>query len=430
MPATKTKSSKTTEPKTSKDKRKTPAKPGTVDLADMPIEIKKITDLQRAEYNPRTITVEELNGLEASFKKFGYIEPIVWNKQTGRIVGGHQRLKVLEKQGVEEVRVVVVDLSEEDEKTCNVTLNNPHAQGSFTPELQDLLVELRDVPEFEDLRLEDLVVEVVPPEDSEEKKEENSKEESKTESNIVIPEESVSREGDLWILGNHKLLCGDATIGAQVDRLFLGEFPGLIFADPPHDWGPKNLYKVFNNRTKDTHIFLMHSDRAIREYLRESPFVFQQFFILNLCFSLPQGSNKLGTLGPYKRHVLVCHEKTGKPTKFKNLHDSFASIISVKVRGNLREERFHPHQKSLDDLLGFISHYTEKRDVVYDPFSGAGTILLACEKLVLSCYAVEKEPKYCDTIVARWEHYTSEQATHEKTGKTFLETKEERSKEV
>ena len=177
MPATKTKS--TPSKAKPKPKSKQPQKQVTINIADMPTELKKITDLQRAEYNPRTITVAELNGLEASFKKFGYLEPIVWNKQTKRIVGGHQRLKVLEKHGVEKVRVVVVDLSEEDEKTCNVTLNNPHAQGSFTPELQDLLVELRDVPEFEELRLEPLEVKLSKPEKPKSKEKKKKEKEEK-----------------------------------------------------------------------------------------------------------------------------------------------------------------------------------------------------------------------------------------------------------
>lgn len=107
---------------------------------------KKLSDLNPAEYNPREIDEESYAGLGASISEFGLVEPIVYNVQTGNIVGGHQRFYYLQENGVKETDVVEVDLSLEKEKALNVTLNNPHIAGKYvSPKLQDLLFNFRDV---------------------------------------------------------------------------------------------------------------------------------------------------------------------------------------------------------------------------------------------------------------------------------------------
>jgi len=127
----------------------------------MQIETKALADLIPADYNPRVISDQALAGLEASIKRFGLVEPVVWNRQTGRVVGGHQRLKVLAKQGITETEVIVVDLPESEEKALNVTLNNPHIAGTFTPELQTMLdeikIEIGDL-DFGNLKLDELYI--------------------------------------------------------------------------------------------------------------------------------------------------------------------------------------------------------------------------------------------------------------------------------
>ena len=96
----------------------------TEELKEWPIERKKLSDLKPASYNPRVISVSAKTGLSASLEKFGIVQPIVWNKRTGNIVGGHQRCKVLIESSVEETDVVVVDLSDEEEIALNIALNN------------------------------------------------------------------------------------------------------------------------------------------------------------------------------------------------------------------------------------------------------------------------------------------------------------------
>lgn len=112
----------------------------------MDIQTKKLEDLKPSEYNPRKITKKELERLKASIKEYGYIEPIIWNKRTGRVVGGHQRLKVLQELGHKETQVVVIDVDEKKEKTLNIALNKISGEFDF-PKLKDLIVEI-DTGEF------------------------------------------------------------------------------------------------------------------------------------------------------------------------------------------------------------------------------------------------------------------------------------------
>lgn len=123
----------------------------------------KLSELEPAGYNPRSISPEAMAGLDASLRRFGMVQPIVWNKTTGRIVGGHQRHRALMDAGETEAHVVVVQLDDAEEKALNVALNNPHISGEFTDELQQLLQEIAegDPLGFSELRLDELYSEAV-----------------------------------------------------------------------------------------------------------------------------------------------------------------------------------------------------------------------------------------------------------------------------
>ena len=123
------------------------------------MERKKLTEMTPAEYNPREIRAEALTGLGGSIEKFGVIVPIVWNKRSGKIVGGHQRYKVLQEKGVEETDVVVVDLDDNEEVALNITLNNPATRGTFTKSVVRLLEQSKQTmaDEFQKIGLDDML---------------------------------------------------------------------------------------------------------------------------------------------------------------------------------------------------------------------------------------------------------------------------------
>lgn len=123
------------------------------------MERKRLADLQPADYNPREIRPEALAGLQGSIDRFGVLVPIVWNRRSGRVVGGHQRLKVLTAKGVEETDVVVVDLDDNEEVALNITLNNPATRGTFTRSVVRLLeqTERTMADEFQKVGLGDML---------------------------------------------------------------------------------------------------------------------------------------------------------------------------------------------------------------------------------------------------------------------------------
>lgn len=199
---------------------------------------KKLSELKPAPYNPR-IDLQpgdaEYEKLKRSVKEFGLVETVVWNEATGYVVGGHQRLKVLQDLGYNEIPVSVVSLSDEKEKALNVALNKISGDWDM-PLLKDLLLEL-DTGEFDvtlsgfDLEeIEDLMTQVFIEEDSEEPHEDNF------DVDEVLKEPStVSSFGDVWQLGEHRLIVGDSTKEDDIFRLMNQDEANMIFTDPPYN---------------------------------------------------------------------------------------------------------------------------------------------------------------------------------------------------
>jgi len=129
------------------------------------LEEKAIEELVPAEWNPRSISSEALDGLEKSIDRFGLVQPIIWNKRTQRVVGGHQRLRVLQRKGAVTAEVVVVDFSEDEEKALCVALNNEKLQGDWTSTLKDLLGSISNQSLLDGLRTDGLLAALDPKKD-------------------------------------------------------------------------------------------------------------------------------------------------------------------------------------------------------------------------------------------------------------------------
>ena len=191
----------------------------------------RLSELNPATYNPRQISDSALAGLSNSLKRFGCVEPIIINVRGGKntIVGGHQRHKALLAMhgGDYECACVVVDLGEADEKLLNLSLNNPEIQGDFIDNLSEYIERLRgeiSEQDYLDLQIDKLAGEI------EEEKTGNIQDDDIPDS----PKEVVTRLGDLWVLGEHRLLCGDSTKKDDVDKLMNGEKASLFATDPPY----------------------------------------------------------------------------------------------------------------------------------------------------------------------------------------------------
>lgn len=174
----------------------------------MRIEKKNITDLIPADYNPRKDLRpgdKEYEKLKRSIHEFGYVDPLIWNQQTGRLIGGHQRLKVLKDMGIEDVDVVIVDMNEEKEKALNVALNK--ISGDWDKDKLMLLIT--------DLQGEDFDVSLTgfDPEELDDLFKDDLKDDVKDDNFDVdkeLKKPTMTKPGDLWQLGEHRLLCGIA----------------------------------------------------------------------------------------------------------------------------------------------------------------------------------------------------------------------------
>lgn len=199
----------------------------------MKIEKKPTADLLPAEYNPRKDLQQgdaEYEKLKRSLEQFGYVEPVIWNKTTGRVVGGHQRLKVLMDLGYTDVDCVVVELTEENEKALNIALNK--ISGEWDKEKLALLIaDLQgadfdvSLTGFEPAELDDLF--------------KDSMKDGIHEDNFDVAAElenpAITKQGDVWTLGRHRLVCGDSTKSETFDLLMCGRKANLVITDPPYN---------------------------------------------------------------------------------------------------------------------------------------------------------------------------------------------------
>jgi DNA modification methylase len=185
----------------------------------------RMADLKPAPYNPRRIDRHAMDGLARSMARFGNVQPIIWNRRSGYVVGGHQRLKVLKARKVITTDVIAVDLDETDERALNVTLNNPHIGGEFTDDLQTLLAQLHDddAALFSELRLDALLSDVkeLP---------------GLVDPDVVpaLPTTPATKPGDIYTLGRHRLICGDCRDPDVLRRLFGDERMHLAITSPPY----------------------------------------------------------------------------------------------------------------------------------------------------------------------------------------------------
>ena len=201
---------------------------------EMKMEKRMLSELRPAEYNPRkALTPEdkEYQDIKRSIEKFGYVDPIIINSD-GTVIGGHQRLTVLTDMGYETADVVVVDLDKDDEKALNIALNKITGEWDEI-KLKDLLLDL-DLNEydlantgFSAVEIEDLCVRL-------EQDVEAEDDEFDLEEELDKIEEPITQRGDVWILGNHRLMCGDSTDPKDVATLLAGDEADLVITDPPY----------------------------------------------------------------------------------------------------------------------------------------------------------------------------------------------------
>ncbi len=418
------------------------------------MEIQKISvdKLLPAKYNPRKDLQPgdpEFEKLKRSVEEFGYVEPIIWNKSTGNVVGGHQRLKVLKYLGYADVDCVVLEMNEQKEKALNIALNKISGDWDI-PLLTSLLKDLNnggfdatltgfDVSEMSDLFDDQSeIIEDSPP--------------------AAAPEgvQPYTKPGDRWLLGNHVLYCGDSTKKEDVSTLMEGRKADLCITDPPYnvayessngltiqnDNMPEEKFLQFlkdafgcmhNVMKSGAPFYIWHAETAagaFRTATNISLGKIRQMLIWNKnAFTMGhqdyQWKHEACIYGwtegashyfiDKRTEATVIEDKRIDINKLKKeemrelLRDIFADKISTTVIDENKpvHNAEHPTMKPLKLLARLVKNSSRSGDIVIDTFGGSGSTLITCQQLGRICYTMELDPKYADVIVKRWLKFTN-----------------------
>jgi DNA modification methylase len=429
---------------------------------DIKIEMWPIDQLIPKVNNPRTHSREQVANIAASIREFGWTNPILVGADND-IIAGHARVLAARKLGMEEVPVIVLRHLSPAQRRALVIADNQLAIAGAGWDEEMLRIELAilhegdynlDLVGFADVELARLL-------------EHQDASPGLTDEDAVpdVPEEPVSRVGDLFILGNHRLICGDCTQLDVVARLLGDAKPFLLITDPPYgisldsEWrdraglngcGPAEA-SYMKHRTEghtettisgDTRAdwseaFALVSSLEVAYVWHASVFTREVLDgLLRIGFLYPQQIiwNK-GRTVLTRTHYWYQHEPCayvrkvnapwyGKAGENSTIWDSPSPKF---IMGGSGEQKWdHPTQKPMVLMTKPILNHTLPGEAVYDCFLGSGTTLIAAEQTGRVCYGVELDPKYIDVIVRRWQQYTGKRAVLDGDGRTFDEIATER----
>lgn len=382
----------------------------------MIIEKKNTADLLPADYNPRKELKPgdaEYEKLKRSIEQFGYVEPVIWNKTTGRVVGGHQRLKVLMDMGMTKVDCVVVEMDEDKEKALNIALNK--ISGDWDKDKLALLIaDLQgadfdvSLTGFEPAEIDDLFKDTL----------KDGVKDDDFDVGAELEKPTMTKHGDIWTLGRHRLICGDSTKAETYDLLMGSTKANLVITDPPYNVNYEgSAGKIKNDNmaddtfynflldaytqmhsamADDASIYVFHADTEGLNFRKA--FADAGFYLSGCCIWKKQ-SLVLGR-SPYQWQHEPClygWKKNGKHQWYTGRKETTIwEFDKPKKNGD------HPTMKPIPLLAYPIMNSSMSNSVVLDPFGGSGSTLIACEQTDRICYTVELDEKFCDVIVKRY----------------------------
>jgi len=394
-----------------------PRNGGNLMKQDMIIRKVPVTDINPAEYNPRKDLKPgdpAYEKLKRSMTEFGYVEPIIWNEETGNIVGGHQRYKVLVAEGHTEVECVIVKMSPEREKALNVALNKVTGDWEFEA-LADLIKDLEaqdfdvTLTGFDAAEIEDLFSQV----------HDKDATDDDYDVNKALEKAAFVKPGDVWLLGRHHLLCGDATKPEDVEKLMDGKKANLVLTDPPYnvDFESASGLKIQNDKQdNDTfYSFLLAAFKNMAEHTAPggSIYVFHADTEgLNFRKAFIEAGFHLSGVCIWKKNSLVLgrspYNWIHEPILFGWLrggkHRWFTgrSETTVWNYDKPKKNGEHPTMKPVPLLCYPIKNSSQVNGIVMDLFGGSGSTLIACEQIDRIAYTLELDPKYATVIVKRY----------------------------
>ena len=368
----------------------------------MKVTTLKTSDIKPYKNNAKTHPKEQINGLVESINRFGFTQPLVIDKNNNLVIG-HGRLEAAIKAGLKEVPVLIKDdLSESDIKALRL-IDNRIAETGW--DADNILSELDGFNyDFDSFNID--FDEFMPTPDNV----------GLTDDDEVPDEvDPVCKLGDLWILGDHRLLCGDSTKKEDVDKLMDGQKADMVFTDPPYGMNLDADYSKMsgNGRKGKKWNSVIGDDQDYDPAQLLEMFEDVEDIILwgadYYCRRLPEGGTWVvwdktlkanGDAGYNSEFEIAWSKKTRKK---EVLHKEWFRFFGLQTQDT--KKRLHPTQKPIEIIEHLLSGNT-----VVDLFLGSGSTLIACEKTERNCYGMEIDPHYCDVIIKRWEDYTGKKA--------------------
>ncbi len=385
--------------------------------------------------NARTHSPEQIDQIAASIKEFGFVNPILVDER-GVIVAGHGRLAAARKLEMSQVPVIyLTHLTETQRRGLIIADNRIALNAGWDEELLKLELETLKVEDFDlDLlgfdptEIDDLLF--------------SGEEDTSEEDEVVpeLPEEPISKPGDVWILGDHRVLCGDATILTDIEKLMDGQLADMVFTDPPYnvDYGNTAKDKM---RGKGRTILNDNLGAAFGQFLYDA--ITNMLMVtkgaLYICMStreiptlhdaFEKAGGKWSDYLVWAKHMFTMggsdYQRQYEPILYGWKQGNDHYWCGARDQGNVwfvkkpSKNTLHPTMKPVELVERALKNSSKSHDIVLDSFGGSGSTLIACEKLGRQCRMLELDPKYVDVIVKRWEEFTGKEAVHAETGVAF-----------
>ena len=417
------------------------------------IEHVPISRLRPWPENPRIMPEAEMHKLLRSVESFGLVEPLVVRRSDQLVIGGHQRLAAAQVLGFTKAPVVYVEVSDEEAKTLNLALNRIQGEWDL-PKLGALLDELCELPDFDisltgfdDGEIEDLLRELEHQQPLADLEEGFDAEGAMAEAQRQTGPTRV-QPGDLWELGQHRLLCGDATDPASWERLMQGQQAHAIITDPPYGINylggraaqeervssrrrgaqdqPGDTY--WDDLTDEQYRALLLASLGLAHQHSDSK---APLYLWHASSHLREVLDCLRETGWRERNLLVWVKNNGAGALFAQYKHYFEPFFYAHKAGEAprwhgpTNERtvweydkpsvndLHPTMKPVPIIERAIMNSTARRQLVVDCFLGSGTAIVAAHRTGRTCYGIEREARYCDVILERWEAISGERARRE-----------------
>jgi DNA modification methylase len=396
------------------------------------MQLVPITKLVPYVNNARTHSPEQINKLRSSLREFGFINPVIIDRDFG-VIAGHGRILAAKEEGIAEVPCVFADHLTEAQKKAYILADNRMAMDAgwdeelLRVEIEALQAEAFDLSltGFDEKELSDLF------------KRDGDVQEDDFDVDAELEKPTFSKSGDVWTLGRHRLVCGDSTKAETFDTLMQGRKANLVVTDPPYNVNYEGtagkikndnladekfyqfLFDAFSNIEKvmadDASIYVFHADT---EGLNFRKAFADAGFYLSGCCIWKKPSLVLGR-SPYQWQHEPClygWKKSGK-------HQWYADRKQTTIWEfeKTKKNTDHPTMKPIPLLAYPIQNSSMSNTLVLDPFGGSGSTLIACEQTDRDCYTIELDEKYCDVIVKRYIEQvgSADGVSVERDGKTY-----------